>query len=194
MQTIMVLSIRGIPVKGSRISGNSLIVSTTSPALSPQAATITMSTFALRLVICCNTVLPAPKGPGIQYVPPFATGNSVSIILILVISGSAGFSLSLYNVTGLRIGHSNIMLNGIGDPLLPLMSAICSLTLYSLGSAISTTSYLPDRWKGTIILCVKIPSLTVPTASAACSLSPGFTQGVKAHLVSSGRALICLPL
>ena len=36
-----------------------------------------MSTSAYFEVVCCNTVLPAPNGPGIQYVPPRATGKKV---------------------------------------------------------------------------------------------------------------------
>ena len=46
LQMMMVRIISDWPVFGSVISGNSFSVSTTSPARSPQAAEITMSTFA----------------------------------------------------------------------------------------------------------------------------------------------------
>ena len=36
------------------------------------------------------TVFPAPNGPGIQYVPPFATGKNVSISLVFVTIVSVG--------------------------------------------------------------------------------------------------------
>ena len=94
LQMMMVLSIKERPVLGSVSSGNSRSVSTTSPARSPQAARITMSTSALRLVTCCRTVLPAPKGPGMQYVPPREIGKNVSMILVWVTIGSRGRSLS----------------------------------------------------------------------------------------------------
>jgi hypothetical protein len=54
------------PVRGSISSGNSRSVSTNSPARSPQAATMTTSTSALRLVICCSAVFPAPPELGGQ--------------------------------------------------------------------------------------------------------------------------------
>ena len=46
LHMMMVRFISDWPVFGSMISGNSLSVSTTSPARSPQAAEITISTFA----------------------------------------------------------------------------------------------------------------------------------------------------
>ena len=66
LQMMMVRSISERPVRGSVSSGNSVSVSTTSPARSPQAAIITMSTSAYFEVVCCSTVFPAPKGPGVQ--------------------------------------------------------------------------------------------------------------------------------
>ena len=39
----------------------------------------------------CSTVLPAPNGPGIQAVPPRATGKNVSIMRVVVMSGSDGY-------------------------------------------------------------------------------------------------------
>ena len=87
---ISVRSIRLLPVRGSVSSGNSRRVSTTSPARSPHAATSTTSTSACLLVICCNTVLPAPNGPGMQYTPPRATGKNVSMMRTFVTSGSVG--------------------------------------------------------------------------------------------------------
>ena len=38
----------------------------------------------------CSTVLPAPKGPGMQAVPPRAMGKNVSIMRWVVIKGSVG--------------------------------------------------------------------------------------------------------
>ena len=67
-----------------------MIVSTTSPARSPQAMMITMSTDECRAIRLCNTVLPAPNGPGMHAVPPNATGNNVSMIRCVVVSGVAG--------------------------------------------------------------------------------------------------------
>ena len=90
LQMMMVRSISDPPVFGSLILGNSLIVSTTSPARSPQATTITTSTAECREIRFCKTVLPAPKGPGMQQVPPRATGKKVSIRRWVVISGSSG--------------------------------------------------------------------------------------------------------
>ena len=90
LQMITVRSMRLRPVRGSVSSGNSRSVSTTSPARSPQAATMTMSTSAWRLVSCWSTVLPAPNGPGMQYVPPRATGKNVSRMRCLVTNGSDG--------------------------------------------------------------------------------------------------------
>ena len=46
LQMMIVRCISDLPVFGSMISGNSFSVSTTSPARSPHAAEITMSTFA----------------------------------------------------------------------------------------------------------------------------------------------------
>ena len=90
LQMMMVRSISERPVRGSVSSGNSLSTSTTSPARSPQAATMTMSTSAFFASMCCSTVLPAPKGPGTQKVPPLATGRKVSMQRILVTSVSSG--------------------------------------------------------------------------------------------------------
>ena len=95
LQIIIVRSISERPVFGSISSGNSVNVSTTSPARSPHAAIITISTSAYFDVVCCKTVLPAPKGPGVQYVPPFATGKSESIRRTFVSIVSTGASLSL---------------------------------------------------------------------------------------------------
>ena len=57
-------------------SGQLVPLAVTSAARSPQAAIMTMSTSANRLVNWCNTVLPAPKGPGMQYVPPREIGRA----------------------------------------------------------------------------------------------------------------------
>ena len=90
LQMMMVRSIRERPVRGSTSSGNSFSTSTTSPARSPQAATMTMSTSAFLASMCCSTVLPAPKGPGTQKVPPLATGRNVSMERSLVTKVSSG--------------------------------------------------------------------------------------------------------
>ena len=90
LQMMMVRSIRERPVRGSVSSGNSVSTSTTSPARSPQAATMTMSTSAFLASMCCSTVLPAPKGPGTQKVPPLATGRKVSTQRSWVTSVSSG--------------------------------------------------------------------------------------------------------
>ena len=66
LQMITVRSMRLRPVRGSVSTGNSRSVSTTSPARSPHAATMTTSASACRLMSCCRTVLPAPNGPGMQ--------------------------------------------------------------------------------------------------------------------------------
>ena len=94
LQMMMVLSIRDRPVFGSVSSGNSFRTSTTSPARSPHAATITISTSEFFACMCWSTVLPAPNGPGVQKVPPFATGRKESMQRIFVTSGSFGRSLS----------------------------------------------------------------------------------------------------
>ncbi len=90
LQMMMVRSISEPPVFGSSSSGNSQMSSTTSPARSPQATTMTMSTAANWLRRCWSTVLPAPKGPGMHAVPPRATGNIVSMIRLPVTSSSRG--------------------------------------------------------------------------------------------------------
>ncbi len=46
LQTMMVRSMSDPPVRGSMVSGYSVMVSTTSPARSPQAMMMTMSTEA----------------------------------------------------------------------------------------------------------------------------------------------------
>ena len=66
LHIIIVRSMSERPVLGSVSSGNSVSVSTTSPARSPQAAIMTISTSAYFDMVCCSTVLPAPKGPGVQ--------------------------------------------------------------------------------------------------------------------------------
>src|SRR3990172_5642163 len=40
--------------------------------------------------VCCMTVLPAPKGPGMAAVPPWATGKRTSMMRCPVTSGSRG--------------------------------------------------------------------------------------------------------
>ena len=52
LQMMIVLSIRDLPVLGSSSSGNSFRISTTSPARSPQAATITISASPFFASIC----------------------------------------------------------------------------------------------------------------------------------------------
>lgn len=105
LQIMTVRSMSDLPVRGSVSSGNSFRTSTTSPARSPHAAMITMSTSAFRLIECWRTVFPAPKGPGVQKVPPFATGKKVSTVLILVGSVSEGFRRSAKQSIGRFTGQ-----------------------------------------------------------------------------------------
>ena len=79
LATIIVRSINLRPVCGSTNSGNSVKISTTSFARSPQAAIITMSASACFEIACCKTVFPVPKGPGIKPVPPSTIGLTVSM-------------------------------------------------------------------------------------------------------------------
>src|SRR4030043_541380 len=94
LQIITVRSLNGLFVRGSLRWGKVFSVSTTSPARSPQAATITISIWACLLVNCCRTVLPEPNGPGIQYVPPRQTGKREYMSRIFVTRGCAGLSFS----------------------------------------------------------------------------------------------------
>ena len=89
LQMMIVRSSSFPPVRGSSMCENSVIVSSTSPARSPQATTITTSTAEYRAINPCSTVLPAPNGPGMQAVPPRAIGKKVSISRMVVTSGSA---------------------------------------------------------------------------------------------------------
>ena len=85
-----VRSISDPPVLGSFRCGNSVMVSTTSPARSPQATSTTTSTSACRAMRFRSTVLPAPNGPGMQAAPPWAMGKKVSMIRWVVIIGVSG--------------------------------------------------------------------------------------------------------
>src|SRR2546430_13270934 len=80
LQMMMVRSISEPPVFGSTSFGNSEMVSTTSPARSPQATTTTTSTAECREIKFCRTVFPGPNGAGIHPVPPRAIGKKVSMI------------------------------------------------------------------------------------------------------------------
>ena len=117
------------PVLGSTISGNSLRVSTTSPARSPHAAEITMSTFAYLAVVCWRTVLPAPKGPGMQYVPPTATGKKVSIVRTVVSSVSTGSRRSVKHLIGTFTGQRCIIWTGSSFPEASASVATVSVTV-----------------------------------------------------------------
>ena len=89
----MVRSINFLPVRGSSNSGNSVKSSTTSLALSPQAATTIKSASAFCEILCCNTVFPVPKGPGVKPVPPSAMGLRVSMVRMPVSSVLKGRGL-----------------------------------------------------------------------------------------------------
>jgi len=90
LQMMIVRSMSDPPVRGSCISGYSWIVSTTSPARSPQAMMMQMSIVERRAIRLCRTVLPAPKGPGMAAVPPRAMGRKVSMMRWVVVIGSFG--------------------------------------------------------------------------------------------------------
>src|SRR3989338_2493110 len=130
LQIITVRSLRGLLVRGSIRWGKVFRVSTTSPARSPQAAIITTSTSAWRLVNCCKTVFPAPNGPGMQYVPPRATGKRESIRRILVTSGVVGFNFSAYALIAIFTGQDCFIKTSIGLPELSFSFAIGSFRLY----------------------------------------------------------------
>ena len=79
LQMMIVRSMSLCPVRGSTSSGNSLKISTTSLARSPQATMMMMSASACFEMACWSTVLPAPNGPGMKPVPPSAIGLKVSM-------------------------------------------------------------------------------------------------------------------
>ena len=79
LQMMIVRSMSLWPVRGATSSGNSLKISTTSLARSPQATMMMTSASACFEMACCSTVLPAPNGPGMKPVPPSAIGLKVSI-------------------------------------------------------------------------------------------------------------------
>jgi len=95
LATIMVLSVSLRPVWGSSSLGNSVKISTTSLALSPQAAITTMSASACLEIACCSTVFPVPKGPGMKPVPPSTIGLAMSMIRTPVSSSRKGLGFSL---------------------------------------------------------------------------------------------------
>ena len=66
---------------------------------------MTTSTCAKREVVCWSTVLPAPNGPGMQYVPPRATGKKVSIVRICVTIVFSGRRRSAKQEIGILTGQ-----------------------------------------------------------------------------------------
>ena len=135
LQTMIVRFMRDCPVLGSVRPGNSFNVSTTSPARSPHAADITTSTFAYRAVVCWSTVLPAPNGPGMQYVPPTATGKNVSIVRTVVSRVSVGSRRSLKHLIGTLTGQRCIMETETSLPAEPAPSL--------KGTSVATVSVTP---------------------------------------------------
>ena len=95
LQMMIVRSMRLWPVRGSINSGNSLKISTTSLARSPQATMMMTSASACFEMACWSTVLPAPKGPGIKPVPPSAIGLKVSMARtpVIITREGRGFSV-----------------------------------------------------------------------------------------------------
>ena len=86
----------------------------------------TMSISACREVICCRTVLPAPNGPGMQYVPPRTMGNIESTIRTRVTSGSVGIKRRRATLNGTLTGHFCCIVTRCGVPESPASTAISS--------------------------------------------------------------------
>ena len=129
---MIVRSIKLRPVRGSVSDGKSRSVSTISPALSPHAAMMTISISACLAVICCNTVLPAPKGPGMQYVPPRAIGNIESTIRTRVTRGSSGKRRLREILSGRLTGQCCCMVAACSFPVESVNRAICLSTVYGV--------------------------------------------------------------
>ena len=157
LRMMMVRSIRLPPEVGSVISGYSVMVSTTSPARSPQATMITISTCALRAIRFCSTVLPAPNGPGIQAVPPRAMGKKVSIRRWEVRMGVSGNfrwalpDLSRSPARGRRTGQFCDRVSVYSSPLSPVRRATGSLAVTAPFCTQFTTKR-PVQLNGSMIL------------------------------------------
>ncbi len=149
---IIVLSINFFPVRGSSSSGNSANISTTSFARSPHAAIITISASACLEIACCKTVLPVPKGPGINPVPPSVIGLRVSIQRTPVSSNLKGRGFSLNPPTATLTGHFWTIVSLMSLLFSSVTTAICSSTVYSPSPAISFSLKVPFILNGTIIL------------------------------------------
>ena len=195
---MIVRSISEPPVRGSLVSGYSWMVSTTSPARSPQAMMITTSTVALRAIRLCSTVLPAPKGPGMQPVPPRATGKKASMIRWVGGDRLGGIEplqqrlASIVCGTGLRTGQLCAMKTSRSEPSARWTRAIGSVTV-CLPLASQVTSSSPVSSKGTMILWVRIPSSTVPRTCPANTFRPTSATGSKDHLRLSSSAATSTP-
>ena len=105
LQMIVVRSMRYLPVWGSISSGNSVNISTTSLARSPQAAMTITSASPCLAMACWRTVFPQPKGPGIKPVPPSAMGLKVSMQRTPVSMIFLGLGFSLKVLTATFTGH-----------------------------------------------------------------------------------------
>jgi hypothetical protein len=79
-----------------------------------------MSISACREVICCSTVLPAPNGPGMQYVPPRTTGNIESMMRTRVTSGSVGISRRRATLSGTFTGQFCCIVTSCSTPFASL--------------------------------------------------------------------------
>ena len=152
LQMMVVRSIRWRPVCGSISSGNSVKISTTSLARSPQAAITITSASPCFAIACWSTVLPHPKGPGMKPVPPSAIGSSVSITRTPVSIILLGLGFSLYPLMATFTGHFWVMVTSTSSPDSSVRTAIVLSILYCPAAAIDFTVYSPLKLNGTMIL------------------------------------------
>ena len=178
---MVVRSISFRPVRGSSSSGNSVKISTTSLALSPQAAMTTISASACLEMACCRTVLPLPKGPGMKPVPPSTIGLSVSMTRTPVSKSLKGRGFSRYVFTASFTGHFWIMLTFTSCFFSFSRTAMVSDALYSPSGTTDFTVYFPVNLNGTMIRCGISFSEVSPSQSPARTLSPAFAMGLKCH-------------
>ena len=127
---VNVLSISERPVRGSTSSGNSVNISTTSLARSPQAAMTITSASPCLAMACWSTVLPHPNGPGINPVPPSAIGLKVSMHLTPVSITRQGRGFSLYALMATFTGHFCIMDTLCSSPDSSVRTATVSFARY----------------------------------------------------------------
>ena len=138
LQTMIVRSISLRPVRGSSSSGNSVKISTTSFARSPQATLMMRSAPAFFASACWSTVLPQPNGPGMNPVPPSAIGLSVSIVRTPVSIALNGRGLLLYPRISRLTGHFIIIVTERFAPVASAITAISSSAAYSPSGTIDS--------------------------------------------------------